>query len=68
MADILALSADERLQLVQEIWDSLANSPEAAPLTESQRQELDARLDAHRRDPAKGSPWAEVKARVLNGL
>jgi putative addiction module component (TIGR02574 family) len=43
-AEILSLSIPERLQLVAEIWDSLADSPESVPLTEHQRVELDKRL------------------------
>ncbi|MCH9002970.1 MAG: addiction module protein, partial [Planctomycetes bacterium] len=33
-------------------------------LSEAQRQELDARLDAYHRDPGAGSPWEAVKARI----
>jgi putative addiction module component (TIGR02574 family) len=65
MKDILALSPAERIQLVEDIWDSLAEFPEAITLTEAQRQLLDERLKAHRADPKAGSPWPEVKARIL---
>jgi putative addiction module component (TIGR02574 family) len=44
MKDILALSPAERIQLVEDIWDSLAEFPEAITLTEAQRQLLDERL------------------------
>jgi putative addiction module component (TIGR02574 family) len=65
MSDVLALPIEDRLRLVEEIWDSIAAFPEAVALTDAQRQELDARLDAHRRNPTAGSPWAEVKDRLL---
>ena len=36
------MSPEDRLSLVQEIWDSLADDAQAVPLTEAQRQDLDA--------------------------
>jgi putative addiction module component (TIGR02574 family) len=65
LADILELPVPERIRLVEEIWDSIAEIPEAVPLTEEQKAELDRRLDAYRKNPNAGSPWSEVKARIL---
>jgi putative addiction module component (TIGR02574 family) len=65
IAEVLALPVDERLKLVETIWDSIAELPEALQLTQAQEAELDRRLDAFRRDPTAGSPWPEVKARIL---
>ena len=59
------LHIPERIRLVEEIWDSIAEIPEAVPLTEEQKAELDRRLDAYHKDPDTGSPWADVKARIL---
>ena len=59
------LSVVERLQLVQEIWDSIAPSAEQLPLTQAQRDELDRRLAALEADPTKVIPWEEVEARAL---
>jgi putative addiction module component (TIGR02574 family) len=64
ISDVLGLTVAERILLVQDIWDSIANVPEAVELTEVQRQELDARLEAYHRDPAAGSAWDVVKARI----
>ncbi len=64
LEDILKLSVPERVQLVEDIWDSIAASPEALPVTEAQRQELDRRLAAHARDPSEARPWGEVRARL----
>ena len=58
------LSAAERIILVEELWDSVAASPEAGSLSEAHREDLQRRLDAHRDNPKAGSPWAEVKARL----
>jgi putative addiction module component (TIGR02574 family) len=61
--DILRLSISERIQLVQDIWDSIAELPDSVPLTDEQKAELDQRLDAYHRDPNIGSPWAIVRER-----
>ncbi len=65
MSDVFGLSVPERVKLVQAIWDSIEAVPEAVPVTEAEREELDRRLDAYYRDPDAGSPWSEVKARLL---
>jgi putative addiction module component (TIGR02574 family) len=65
LSEILRMSISERLRLVQDIWDSIAEFPEALPLTEAQRRLLDERLEEHSRNPGAGSPWPEVKARLL---
>jgi len=67
ISDALDLTVAERILLVQDIWDSIANVPEAVELTEAQRRELDARLEAYRRDPSAGSAWDVVKSRILQG-
>jgi len=54
--DILKLSIAERIELIGDIWDSIAEVPGAVPLTEAQEAELDRRLDAHRKDPTAGAP------------
>jgi putative addiction module component (TIGR02574 family) len=56
------LSAEHRLRLIGEIWDSLSTDSTAIP--ESHREELDRRLAAADADPAAGRPWEEVRARL----
>lgn len=65
LPEILKLSIAERIQLVEDIWDSIAAEPEALSLTEEQREELDRRLADQEANPGVGRPWAEVKARLL---
>ena len=65
MADVLELSIPERIKLVENIWDSIAAVPEALPLTDAQRAQLDSRLEDFQKYPERGSPWEEVKARIL---
>ncbi len=43
--DINKLSPDERLDLIEELWDSLSADPSKIPLTDAQAKELDRRLD-----------------------
>ena len=43
--DILKLSVSERIQLVEDIWDSIAQVPDSVQLSEAQRGELDRRFD-----------------------
>ena len=64
IAEIMQLDVSERIELVQDIWDSVAAVPEAVPLTDAQRQELERRLAEYRRNPDSGSPWDEVKRRI----
>jgi putative addiction module component (TIGR02574 family) len=65
LSDILKLSVAERIQLVEDVWDSIAAEPEELPLTEEERQEMDRRLADVDANPGVGKPWAEVKARLL---
>ena len=66
IADILELSVAERVQMVEDIWDSIAAVPEAVPLSEDQKKELDRRLEAYHLNPDAGSPWNEVRERIRN--
>ena len=60
--EILKLSVAERVQLAEEIWDSVVASPETLPVTDIQKQELDLRRDAHAKDPAPTPSWEEIRA------
>ena len=62
--EILKLGVKERLELIEEIWDSIEAHPEAIPLTAAQRKEMDRRKRVHRRDPSKAKPWPEIHNRL----
>lgn len=64
VAEILALPVDDRVRLVEAIWDSISAVPEALPLTEWQKEELDRRLDDLEKNPDAGSTLEEVFARI----
>jgi putative addiction module component (TIGR02574 family) len=57
LAEILQLSVAERSQLVEDIWDSIVQMPEAVPLTNEQKEELDRRLESYRANPDEGISW-----------
>jgi putative addiction module component (TIGR02574 family) len=65
-ADTLELPVSARLQLVEEIWETIAAAPEALPLTDEDKRLIDERLEARRRDPQAGSSWEEVFARITS--
>ena len=67
IGDLLELSVSERIQLVEDLWDSVVAVPDAVPLTKEQKQELDRRLDAYRENPEAGSPWELVRERLQKG-
>ena len=48
------LPVDERIKLVEELWDSIASDQKALPLTDEQKAELDRRLDAYEADGNRG--------------
>jgi len=58
------LSLDERLRLVEDIWDSIAAEQAEVPMMPAQQRELDARLEAYRVDRGRGEPATEVIERI----
>lgn len=64
ISDLLHLSVAERLQLVEDLWDSIAAEPEAMELTQAQKEELDRRMAEHRADPGSAISWDEVQVRL----
>jgi len=61
---IFDLSPSEKLQLVEDLWDDLASTPEAVPVHDWQKQELSRRKANLLHSPASGLSWEEVKQRV----
>lgn len=64
--DTIELSIPERIQLVEDIWDSIATEAEAIELTEDEKRIIDERLEAYHRNPDLGSPWEDVYKRILS--
>jgi putative addiction module component (TIGR02574 family) len=67
VAEILRLPVKERMRLVEVIWESISAVPEALPLTEWQKEELDRRLAELEADPEAGVTLEEVFVRIRRG-
>jgi putative addiction module component (TIGR02574 family) len=65
LAEITRLSVDERIRLVEAIWESIASEPGQPELTKTQQEELERRLAVHEASPDDVVPWEEVKAYAL---
>jgi len=59
------LPVPDRIKLVEDIWDSIADEPDEFVLTAAQTRELDRRLELMRKDPRRGITWEEAKQRIL---
>jgi putative addiction module component (TIGR02574 family) len=63
---IFDLTPAEKLQLVEDLWDDLAATPEALPVQDWQKKELARRKANLMKNPASGLTWEEVKRRIRN--
>jgi len=59
------LSISDRIVLVEEIWDTIAEENESFELTDAQKRELDRRLESARSNPGQGRTWDEIKAEFM---
>ena len=62
------LPVEERIKLVEDLWDSIAADQQAMPLTAEQRDELDRRLDAYKTDKNRGRSAADTVADIRRKL
>ncbi len=62
--DYRKLPIPERIQLVEDIWNSIAQDAKSLPLTDEQRDELDRRWAEHERDPSSAIPWDHVRSEL----
>jgi putative addiction module component (TIGR02574 family) len=65
-ADVLELPVQERLQLVEDIWNSIADFPEALELSAEDKRLIDERLRSRQSNPNAGSSWEDVYARITS--
>ena len=66
LAEIGALPIDERIHIVQAIWDGIAAEQAPFGLTDEQKTELDRRMAELDANPENVLTWEEVKAKVQN--
>ena len=64
--DTLDLSIPERIQLVEDIWDTVTAETESIQLTKEEKIIIDERLEAYHENPNLGSPWEDVYKRIIN--
>jgi putative addiction module component (TIGR02574 family) len=67
LSQLSGLSVSEKLQLVQDLWDQIAATPEDVPIPEWQQEELARRKADHLANPGSGIPWSEARDRIRKG-
>lgn len=63
---VFELSLSEKLQLLEDLWDSIAQVPEQIPVLDWQKEELARRKAAYLENPGSGSSWEAAKERIRN--
>lgn len=65
LEDLFKLSRAERIELAEDLWDSVAADPQSFPsLTDGQVAEIERRLVEHARDPSCSIAWDELRVRL----
>jgi len=62
--DTLDLTVPERIQLVEDIWDTIAAKADSVELTEEEKKIIDRRLEAYHQNSNLGTPWEDVFKRI----
>jgi putative addiction module component (TIGR02574 family) len=66
VAETLKYDISERILIVEDIWDSIAQVPKALQITETQKKELARRLEQYHKNPDSGTPWKIIKERIVS--
>lgn len=64
--DTLGLSIPERIQLVEDIWDTITAKASSIELTNEEKKIIDTRLERYHQSPELGSPWEDVYKRIVS--
>jgi putative addiction module component (TIGR02574 family) len=67
VAEILKLPIEERIRLVELIWESIAANPSAVPLSDAHRAAIDEALAEHERNPGDVLTRDQVLAQARRG-
>ncbi len=63
--ELFKLSAAERIQLAEDLWDSVAADPGSLPpLSEDELGEIVRRISEHARDPSTALSWEDLRPRL----
>jgi len=65
LRELESLSVSERVEIVEDLWDSIARSNADIPLPQWQKDELDRRKRNYLQNPDSGLTWDQVKQDVL---
>ena len=65
LSEVESWPVDDRVRLVQDVWDRLVDQGLEPELTDEMKAELDRRVEEMDRNPGLGVPWDVVKARAL---
>ncbi len=65
LQELETLSVSERVQIVEDLWDSIARSNAALPVSQWQKDELARRKAIYMRNPDSGETWDQVKQSIL---
>lgn len=68
LPQLAKLSAEEKLRLVEDLWDSIAASPGSVPVTDTERMLLEERWNSHRQNPGAALTLEEFKERLTKRL
>ncbi len=66
VSDALTLSIPDRIQLVEDIWDTITMEIQAVALTDGEKKIIDKRLKTYHENPDAGSSWNKVYSRIVN--
>ena len=61
VSEILQLSVAERIQIVEDIWNSILESPQSLTLSDAETAKLDKRLESYNQNPNEGIEWETLK-------
>ena len=67
IVEYMKLSVSERIQLVEDIWDSIAaEASNTVELSQDQKAEMHRRVAAHRAAPSTAVPWEQVRTKLFS--
>lgn len=68
LASFRKLPSAEKIRLVQQLWDEIADEAAHLPPSGAQIKLLDARIDEHEVDPTDAEPWEQARDEILRKL
>jgi putative addiction module component (TIGR02574 family) len=68
LAQIKQLTKEEKLQLVEDLWDEIAAMPDDLPVSDEEKALLDSRFEAHSKSPEEALTLEEFRKRLAERL